>query len=390
MPVSRKTICVVTGSRAEYGLLYWVMKEIAADPDLQLQVAVTGMHLAPQFGLTFRAIEADGFTIDAKVDMQLSSDTPAGIAKSIGRGVIGFADAFEQLQPDMILVLGDRYEILAAAQVALVMRIPIAHIAGGDTTEGAFDEAIRHSITKMSHLHFVTNEDAARRVRQLGENPDHIFDVGSPGLDFIRQMTPMDRTALEASLDFKLREKNILVTFHPVTLDTESAATQFQALLDALDRLGPDLGIVFTKPNADTDGTAIVALIDDYVAHHSNARAFTSLGQVRYLSLMAQVDVVAGNSSSGLYEAPSFGIPAVNIGDRQRGRLQAASVINCAAAESEIFYALKAALVADFSGVVNPYGDGHTAVRIRDVLKQCGDPKTLLKKHFFEPGGHHA
>jgi len=383
MAIAKKTICVVTGSRAEYGLLYWVMKEIDQDPSLALQLIVTGMHLAPQFGLTYRTIEEDGFSIDAKVDMLLSSDTPVGIAKSIGLGVIGCADALERLRPDILLVLGDRYEVLAAAQAALVARIPIAHIAGGDTTEGAFDEGIRHSITKMSHLHFVTNADAARRVCQLGENPQYVFNVGSPGLDFIRQMTLMDRAALEQSLDFRFREKNLLVTFHPVTLETQSVSVQFGAVLAALDTLGSEFGIVFTKPNSDTDGSVIVALIDDYVARRPHAKAYTSLGQLRYLSLMAQVDVVVGNSSSGLYEAPSFGKPVVNIGDRQKGRLQAASTFNCCATKSDIVSALNAALAADCSGVVNPYGDGKSAGRICDVLRQVADPQSLLKKHFF-------
>jgi UDP-hydrolysing UDP-N-acetyl-D-glucosamine 2-epimerase len=385
--MSRK-ICVVTGSRAEYGLLYWPMKEIQADPELQLQVVATGMHLSPEFGLTYRTIEADGFPIDAKVEMLLSSDTPVGVAKSMGLGVMGFADALDRLRPDMLLLLGDRYEIFAAAQAALVARVPVAHIAGGDVTEGAFDEAIRHSISKMAHLHFVTNEAAARRVRQLGENPGHIFNVGSPGIDAIKRLTLLDRGGLEQALDFRFRERNLLVTFHPVTLDAQSAETQFRALLAALDGLGPEIGILFTKPNADTDGRAIAQLMEEYVAARPNARAYTSLGQLRYLSAMSQVDAVVGNSSSGLYEAPSFKKPTVNIGDRQKGRLQAASVINCEPEAEAIGKAILDALVLDCSGAVNPYGDGESSRRIREHLKQVAEPGGLLKKHFFDLGTH--
>ena len=387
--MKKRKICVVTGSRAEYGLLYWLMKEIQADADLELQIIATGMHLAPEFGPTYQAIEADGFTIDARVEMLLASDTAVGIAKSMGLGVIGFADALARLRPDILVLLGDRFEILAAAQAALVAKIPIAHIAGGDVTEGAYDEAIRHSITKMAHLHFVTHEAAARRVRQLGENPEHIFNVGSPGVDYIKRFKPLGRRELEAALDLRFKEKNLLVTFHPVTLDTQPAEAQFQELLTALDNLGPDIGIIFTRPNADTAGRAIIRLLDNYVAAHPNARAYTSLGQARYLSVMSQVDAVVGNSSSGLYEAPSFGKPTVNIGDRQKGRLQAASVIDCEPEAGAIKKAVLQALASDGSGAVNPYGDGNSSARIKDRLKQVADPAALLKKHFFDLAAGH-
>ena len=382
--MAKRKICVVTGSRAEYGLLYWLMKEIQNDSDLKLQLVVTGMHLSPEFGLTYTAIEADGFNIDAKVEMLLSSDTPVGIAKSMGLGIIGFADTLDCLKPDILVLLGDRYEILAAAQAAMVARIPMAHIAGGDVTEGAFDEAIRHSITKMAHMHFVTNEVSATRVRQLGENPEYIFNVGSPGVDFIKRMKLLDRRELEEDLNFKFHEKNLLVTFHPVTLDEQSTEYQFQELLTALDNLDIHIGIIFTKPNSDTNGRAIIRLIDGYVATHANARAYTSLGQVRYLSAMSQVDVVVGNSSSGLYEAPSFAKPTVNIGDRQKGRLQAASVINCGPEVKEIENSILKALASDCSGVINPYGDGNSSVLIKEYLKQIVKPANLLKKHFFD------
>lgn len=385
--MSKRKICVVTGSRAEYGLLQLLMKGIQNDEELVLQVIVTGMHLSPEFGLTYKVIEEDGFTIDAKVEMLLSSDTPVGIAKSIGLGVIGFADALDRLMPDILVLLGDRYEILAAAQAALVARIPIAHIAGGDTTEGAFDEAIRHSITKMSHLHFVTNEIAGKRVRQLGENPANIYNVGSPGIDQVKRLRPLGREELEKSLDFRFRGKNLLVTFHPVTLDCQSAKEQFQSLLDALDMLGPDIGVIFTMPNADTEGRILIQMVEKYVAIHHNAKAYTSLGQLRYLSVLAQIDAVVGNSSSGLYEAPSFKKPTVNIGDRQKGRLQALSVINCTPDAVSIMNAIQKALIKDCSDTLNPYGDGESSPRIVAILKQIPDYNRLLKKHFYDLSG---
>lgn len=382
--MAKRTICVVTGSRAEYGLLYWVLKEIQRAPDLQLQIVATGMHLSPEFGSTYRTIESDGFQIDAKVEMLLSSDTPVGIAKSIGLGTIGFADAFARLQPDMVLVLGDRYEIFAAAQAALVARLPIAHIAGGDVTEGAYDEAIRHGITKMAHLHFVTNSDAARRVRQLGENPEHIFAFGSPGIDFIKRAQLLDRDELAQQLGFQFRSKNLLVTFHPVTLDAQPASQQFRELLDALDALGEDTGILFTLPNADNEGRALVRMIDDFVASRPHAKSYASLGQIRYLSAIAAVDAVVGNSSSGLYEVPSFGKPTVDIGDRQKGRLRAGSVIHCEPRADDIAKAIREALAKDCSGTVNPYGDGDSAEKIANILGSWPDPGKLLKKHFFD------
>ncbi len=385
--MTRRRICIVTGTRADYGLLYRLMKEIQGDEDLALQVVATGMHLSPEFGLTYREIEADGFAIHERVEMLLSSDTQVGIAKSIGLGVIGFADAFERLRPEIIVLLGDRFEMLAAAQAALVARIPVAHIAGGDTTEGAFDEAIRHSITKMSHCHFVTNEAAMRRVRQMGENPDAIHLVGSPGIDQIRRLVLLPRDQLERDLGFVFRKRNLLATFHPATLDDDSVSGQMQALLDALDGLGPEVGIIFTKPNADTGGRRLSDMIDAYVAEREQAKAFTSLGQLRYLSLIPQVDAVVGNSSSGLYEVPSFKKPTVNIGDRQKGRLQASSVINCAPVADDILQAVRQAFVLDCSTAVNPYGDGNASSRIAAILKGLPEPRRLIKKHFFDLNG---
>ncbi len=382
--MSKRKICVVTGTRAEYGLLYWLMREIEDDPDLDLQIIATGMHLSPEFGLTYRVIEDDGFTINEKVEMLLSSDSPVGITKSIGLAVIGFADALDRLRPDILVLLGDRYEILAAAQAALIARIPVAHIAGGDTTEGAYDEAIRHSITKMSHLHFVTNEVSACRVLQLGENPEHVFNFGHLGLDQIKRLQTLSKEDLEDTLGFKFQAKNLLVTYHPATLDTEQPSQQFQELLEALDSLGPDVGLIITKPNSDTHGRILIKMIDDYVAARPNAKAYTSLGQLRYLSAIAQVDAVVGNSSSGLYEVPSFKRPTVNIGDRQKGRLQASSVINCSNTASDIKKAVSKAFEKDCSVVENPYGDGNASIKILKTLKQIPDVKALLKKHFFE------
>ncbi|MBJ6723157.1 UDP-N-acetylglucosamine 2-epimerase [Geomesophilobacter sediminis] len=379
-----KRICVVTGSRAEYGLLYWLMKGIQEDGELQLQVVATGMHLSPEFGLTYQVIENDGFTIDAKIDMLLSSDTPVGIAKSIGLGVLGSADVLYRLHPDILVLLGDRFEILAVAQAALVARIPIAHIGGGDTTEGAFDEAIRHSITKMSQLHFVTNELSARRVLQMGEPPEHVYNVGSPGLDQITRLQLLSRDELQRELDFELRARNVVVTFHPVTLEMQPAHLQFKELLSALVALGPDVGIIFTKPNADTGGKALIRMIDEFCTRHPNAKGYTSLGQLRYLSALSHADAAVGNSSSGLYEAPSLKIPTVNIGDRQKGRLQPSSVLNCEPVAEEILQTIRASFELDCRYVINPYGDGNSSQRIVEVLKSVSDPQQLLKKHFHE------
>jgi UDP-hydrolysing UDP-N-acetyl-D-glucosamine 2-epimerase len=380
----KRKICVVTGTRADYGLLYPLMKRIRDDQEFDLRVVATGMHLSPEFGLTYREIEKDGFSIDSKVEMLLSSDTRLGIAKSMGLGVIGFADVFDQMRPDLVFLLGDRFEILAAAQALLIARIPIAHIAGGDSTEGAFDEAIRHSVTKMSHLHFVTNHLAEVRVKQLGEDPDFVFNVGSPGIDCIKRMKFLTRKALEDDLGFTFLSRNLLVTFHPETLSRETPSNQLNELLQAIDRLGRKVGVIMTKPNADPDGRALIRLIVDFVKKRPHMKAFTSLGQTKYLSVMKQVDAVVGNSSSGLYEAPSFHVPTVNIGDRQKGRLKASSVIDCPANSEAIFRATQKAFQMDCSKVVNPYGDGTASEQIMVVLKKINDYKSLVKKKFFD------
>lgn len=381
-----RKICVVTGTRADYGLLRWVMQYISDDPHLQLQVVVTAMHLSPEFGLTYQDIERDGFSIDRRVEMLLSSDTPAGIAKSIGVGLIGFADALQALRPDLLLVLGDRFEILAAAAAALVARMPIAHLHGGETTEGAFDEAIRHCITKMSHLHFVAAEEYRRRVIQLGEQPDSVHLVGGLGIDNILKLRLLERAALEASLDFKLGARNLLVTFHPATLDDVSATEQMRELLAALERL-PQTHLIFTLPNADTHSRALIKMVEEYVVTHANARAYASLGQLRYLSCVAHVDGVIGNSSSGLTEVPSLRKGTVNIGDRQRGRLRAESVIDCEPLRQSIGAAIDRLYSPQFQallpGTRNPYGDGGASARVVAVLREC-KLEGLTRKSFFD------
>jgi GDP/UDP-N,N'-diacetylbacillosamine 2-epimerase (hydrolysing) len=383
--MSRK-ICVVTGSRAEYGLLRWVMEGIRQAPGLELQIVATGMHLSPEFGLTFREIEQDGFQIDGKVEMLLSSDTPSGVAKSMGLGLIGFGDVLQKLQPDLLLVLGDRFEIFPAVAAAMVARVPVAHLHGGETTEGAFDEAIRHSITKMSHLHFVAAEEYRKRVIQLGEQPDRVFLVGGLGIDNIKKLALLERPALEKSLGFKFADRNLLVTFHPVTLETATSADQMTELLAALDTLS-DTNLIFTMPNADTDGRILIGMIEQFVASHANARAYTSLGQLRYLSCVSQVDGVLGNSSSGLIEVPSFCKGTVNIGDRQRGRLKAESVIDCSPDRQSINAAIQQLYSSSFQTklktVRNPYGEGGASDKIVQVLKEY-PLESILKKSFHD------
>ena len=382
----KRKICVVTGTRAEYGLLRWVMERIADDPDLTLQIIATGMHLSPEFGLTYRAIEQDGFRIDRKVEMLMSSDTATGIAKSMGLGMIGFADAFTQLQPDMIVVLGDRFEIFSAVSAALVARIPVAHLHGGEITEGAFDEALRHSITKMSHLHFVAAEEYRQRVIQLGEQPDRVFLVGGLGIDSIKRLRLLERQEFEESIDFKLGRKNLLITFHPVTLEAGTARVQMQELLAALSEL-QDMHLIFTMPNADTDGRELIGMAEEFVATHPHACAFTSLGQLRYLSAIAHVDGVVGNSSSGLAEVPSFKKGTVNIGDRQRGRLMAESVINCEPERESILYAINRLYAPDFNQrvqqVKNPYGEGGASERVFHAIKHY-PLEECIKKNFYD------
>lgn len=383
--MSRK-ICIITGTRAEFGLLRWLMQEVQNEPSLELQVIATGMHLSPEFGLTYLEVEQAGFEIDAKVEMLLSADTATAVTKSMGLGLIGFADAYSRLSPDLIVVLGDRFEILAAASAALIAGIPVAHLHGGETTEGAFDEAIRHSITKMSHLHFVAAEDYRRRVIQLGEHPDRVFLVGGLGIDAIKRVTLLDRADLETSLNFKLGPKNLLITFHPVTLDGASSQHQMSELLAALGEL-TDTNLIFTMPNADTGGRELAAMVDAFVTSHGNAQVYASLGQLRYLSCMRYVDGVIGNSSSGLTEAPSLGVGTINIGDRQKGRLSASSVINCQPSVDSIREALDTLFDPAFrltlDQTINPYGNGGASKKIVDILS-AHPIKNLLKKSFYD------
>ncbi|MGO0790234.1 UDP-N-acetylglucosamine 2-epimerase [Herbaspirillum seropedicae] len=377
-----KKICVITGTRAEYGLLRWLMEGIRQSTHLDLQIIATGAHLSPEFGLTFQEIEADGFRIDRKVEMLLSSDTSVGITKSMGLALIGFGDALAGLQPDMVVVLGDRYEIFSAAAAAMIARIPIAHLHGGETTEGAFDEAMRHSITKMAQLHFVAAEQYRQRVIQLGEDPARVFRVGGLGIDNMLRLNLLDRASLERALDFKLADRNLLITFHPATLDLESASTQMQELLDALDTL-ENTNLIFTMPNADTQGRILGRMVEHYVAGRSNARAYSSLGQLRYLSTVAQVDAVVGNSSSGLAEVPSFRKATINIGDRQKGRLKADSVIDCQPERQSIVDALAKACSTAFQDVLrqtrNPYGEGGASQKVLEVLENYNFSSSLKK-----------
>ena len=382
-----KKICIITGTRAEYGLLYWLMKVIQEDTDFELQIIATGMHLSPEFGLAYRQIEKDGFKIENKIEMLLSSDTPVGISKSMGLGMIGFAEAYADLKPDIIVLLGDRFEIFSAAASAIIARIPIAHLHGGETTEGAFDEAIRHSITKMSHLHFTAAKEYKRRVVQLGEDPARVFNVGGLGVDNIRKLKLMSRKEFEDSINFKLGSKNLLVTFHPVTLEHATAEVQFQNLLNALDEL-QNTKFIFTKPNADTECRIIIKMIDDYVSQNSQkAIAFVSLGQLRYLSALKFVDACVGNSSSGIAEAPTFKIGTINIGVRQRGRLKADSVIDCEPEKESILAAIRKLYSKEFQeklkNVKNPYGEGGATGKIKKVLKEV-DLTNILKKQFYD------
>jgi UDP-hydrolysing UDP-N-acetyl-D-glucosamine 2-epimerase len=382
----KRKICVVTGTRAEYGLLYWLMKEIKGDPDLELQLIATGMHLSPEFGLTYRKIEEDGFTIDAKVEMLLSSDTPVGIAKSIGLGVIGFADAFARLKPDILVVLGDRFEILSAAQTALIAKIPLAHIHGGESTEGLIDEAIRHAVTKMAHMHFVASEPYRNRVIQMGEDPSLVFNFGAPGLENIKKLKLLNKEDFEKAINFKLGKINFLVTYHPVTLLNDGPETFMEVLLATLNSF-PGAKIIFTKPNADTHGRIIIDMIDRYVEENrNNTIAFTNMGQTLYLSAIKHVDAVIGNSSSGLTEVPLFKKPTINIGDRQRGRLKAKSVIDCEENAEAIITAIKKALSPEFqktlAGVNSLYGYGDVSFKIKEILKTINLDGIIMKKFY--------
>ncbi len=381
-----RKICVITGSRAEYGLLSGLMKAIQNDSELQLQVIATNMHLSPEFGLTYQEIEADGFHIDKKVHMLLSSDTANATAKSVGLGTIGFADAYEDLKPDLIVVLGDRYEIISAVTTALFYKIPVAHLHGGEITEGAYDDCIRHAITKMSHLHFTSTEEYRKRVIQLGEQPDRVFNVGAIGIENIKKIPLMSKEELEESLSFEMGDKCLLVTYHPVTLENASAEWQSRNLLEALDDY-PNYKVIFTMPNSDTNGRIIMQTINEWVSKHSHRSiAFKSLGLKRYLSALKYVTAVIGNSSSGIIEVPSFGIPTLNIGDRQKGRIASVSVYHCAPTKEAIVQGLAFILSDEFKkkakDTSNPYEGANTTKQILNVIKNY-PLDSIIQKSFY-------
>lgn len=387
--MGKRKICVVTGTRAEYGLLSRLMRMIKESDKAQLQVVVTNMHLSPKYGNTYKEIEADGFVIDKRVpiiDETAPNDSHSTVLE-MSRALSGLADAYNELKPEMVVVLGDRYEILAAAAAALIMRIPIAHISGGDVTEGAFDDAIRHSITKMSQLHFPSTEEYRKRVIQLGEQPDRVFNVGALGVENIKKMPLMGKEEIEKEIDFKINNNTILVTYHPVTLGNRTAKDDIEDFVSALEER-KDVQVIFTMPNSDTGGQFIVDAINDFVAKNpERSKAYKSLGVVRYLSVMRQVAAVVGNSSSGLVEVPSFGIPTLNIGDRQKGRLAADSVYNCAPDKTAVLNGLDMVLSPAFrkkaAETHNPYEKENTAQTIYDVISTY-PLEQLNQKHFYD------
>lgn len=379
-----KRICVVTGTRAEYGLLKPVMKKIQGDEQLRLQVVATGSHLSPEFGLTYQEIEKDGFFIDEKVEILMSSDSPVGITKTMGLAMISFGEVLQRLSPDMLVLLGDRYEMHAIASAAYVSNIPIAHISGGEITEGVLDDVFRHCITKMSHLHFVANEEYRKRVIQLGEDPKRVFNVGDPGVENIMSLSLLTKEEIAKISGVDFNQQVALLTYHPETLDLENIKGHFENILEAVNSI-PHLKIIFTKANADTGGRIINRMIDDYVAKNPNkAVAFTSMGQLNYLSAMKHCSFVIGNSSSGIVEAPVFQKASINIGDRQKGRMKASSVVDCRAEKDEIIRSIYTVMSDAFDGIlknsVNPYGDG------RNVSKKIVETmKVFLMNHEIYP-----
>lgn len=386
----RRKIAVVTSTRADYGLLRGPMRAIAASAALELQLIVTGTHLAPGFGMTVREIERDGFAVDARIEILLHSDSAVGTSHTMSLALAGMAGALDRLAPDLVLVLGDRYEILAVAAATLIARRPLCHIAGGDVTEGAYDDAMRHAISKMAHVHFPTNAASARLLLQMGEAPHTVHCVGNPALDAINQVEYLEREAFFARIGFTPRARNILFTYHPVTLGDEAHGSEIARVLAALEMLGPEVGILVTGSNADTGHGAVRDAIDAFVKRNANVGFVESLGQMLYFNALRQFDAVVGNSSSGLLEAPSFKVPTVNIGPRQDGRLRATSVIDCAPQVEDIAGAIAAAFTLDCSTVVNPYGDGRTSARIVSVLEGLGEPSALLRKKFHHLGTANA
>lgn len=383
-----KKICIITGTRAEYGLLKPVIDKVYRADDMELNLVVTGMHLSAEFGWTYQEIEQDGYPIHAKIEMLLSSDTAVGITKSMGVELIGFSDYFAVNAPDMVIILGDRYEAFIAAAAAMMSRIPIAHIHGGEITEGAIDEAIRHSITKMSHIHFTAADEYRKRVIQMGESPETVYNVGSLGVEGITTLKLLTREELEKSIGFVFSRETIMVTYHPATLANMTSAEQFQNILDVLDE-HPELDVIFTKANSDTDGRIINSMIDKYVEdHQERCQAYISLGQLRYLSALRFCAVVLGNSSSGMIEAPSLGIPTINVGDRQAGRICAKSVLSCENDVQDIDRTLRKALSAEFRNSIinvnNPYEKKQTSRMILDIIRKALDRGIDIKKRFYD------
>lgn len=384
-----RNICVVTGTRAEYGLLSRLMRMIKDSPETQLQIIATNMHLSPKYGNTYQEIERDGFTIDCKIPIidENDKDDAVTTVKSMAKALDGFADAYNELKPDVVVVLGDRYEILAAATAALIERIPIAHIHGGEVTEGAFDDAFRHSITKMSQLHFASTEAYRKRIIQLGEQPDRVFYTGAVGVENAKRLPLISKEKIEKEIDFKIDENTILVTYHPVTLGNRTAKDDIDDFIAAMEER-KDLRVIFTMPNSDTGSQFIVDAVNGFVnRNQSRAKAFKSLGVVRYLSVMKQVAAVVGNSSSGIVEVPSFGIPTLNIGDRQKGRIQAESTFNCLPDKDSVLKGLNHVLSKKFrelaSKVHNPYEKDNTVEEIFKVISTY-PIEQLNQKHFYD------
>lgn len=383
-----KKVCVVTGTRAEYGLLKPVINRINQDKELELYLVATGAHLSPEFGWTYKEIEQDGYIINKKIEMLLSADTPNSIVKSMGVEMIGMAEVFTDAQPDMVLILGDRYEMLVVAASAMIHRIPIAHIHGGETTEGAIDEAIRHGITKMSYLHFASTEIYRNRIIQLGENPKRVFNVGALGVESIKEIQVLDKEELEESIDFQITPNTAVVTYHPVTLEAQSSEEQFSNLLRAL-KEKTELRYIFTKANSDPGGKIINQMIDDFVAENKDRSAvYASLGQVRYLSVLRYCNMVIGNSSSGIVEAPSFNIPTIDIGNRQKGRIAADSIIHCETDSRSISGAISKALDDGFrrslAYVKNPYEGKNTSLKIVNTIKSFLNHGIDIIKEFYD------
>lgn len=381
-----KKLCVITGGRADYDLLKPVMEGIKVDPDLSLQLIVTGTHLSPEFGLTYKSIEEDGFNIDWKLEILLSSDTSYGTAKSLGLGLIGFAEAINKLSPNLIIVLGDRYEIFAAVSAALILKIPVAHIHGGEVTLRSFDDSLRHSISKMSHLHFVSTALYSKRVIQLGENPKNVFCVGSLGVENSKLLKLLSKKEVEKLLNFKFNQKNLLVTFHPSTLNDGSNVSDIKELLFSLSLL-KNTNLIFTLPNSDPESRMIIEEINKFCNKNSNSRVYASLGQLLYFSCLKYVDAVIGNSSSAIIEVPSFQKASINIGGRQLGRAQASSIVNCLSKRASITASIDLIYSKEFQSklknVKNPYDNGHTSKLILQIIKKQS-LTDLINKSFYD------